>query len=211
MRHLNDLDNKLLEKNFTGYIKDKSLKFEVEIEKINQDLKKIREQIEICLSINNYKDFNKILLLRKEEEKLKKKLAFFKKQYKNLGIMYIISDTFSDIFPSKTNKLNNFGDSIKSFLIPFKDKQKIKNEIKQLILIQRGLRDITRTKVSPWGDDDEILDELIAYFSKAKQLDIKITKELSGKIGEQKRSRLFWLSLYKKILTFSKHFRFNIV
>ncbi|HSA06334.1 MAG TPA: hypothetical protein P5556_04070 [Candidatus Gastranaerophilales bacterium] len=126
---LNDLDSNILN---TKNISSESARLEIQLANTEKKLKKVNNEIKINenLDITGFASSKK---LYSAEKKLKKEIADYRKEYRQLGIAYKIADTANQIEEISFNGIKTIKDKIRgngfikqilSIIPAYKDKEK---------------------------------------------------------------------------------------
>lgn len=131
---LNDLDANLLKENFEDKINKPSLRIELQLEKAENKLQKVKEEMQSnqILNINTPENDKK---LKTKKERIEKEIAFRRNEYRSLGLPYKIVDTVSQINQSLKRQVL----AAKEFLVKLTPSAKGREHVKFAKILDKKL------------------------------------------------------------------------
>lgn len=199
IKRFNELDTKILEDLApTQENQNQYLKLEIKIENTEKEIKLVKEQLNILRLVQCEKDANKIQFLEEKELALISRLEKLKYNYDLLGAAPNLSNKINDLIAASQDKVTRIKQLFDMPIIG--QKNQIKNDVKHLMLLQKHLNEISNAKHSPYGEQDENINDYIKFLASANKLNCQITRSINNEINFQKRMRLLVLHYYKKLL-----------
>lgn len=185
---LNDLDTNLLKNNAHIQIDDETLKLEQQINNTLKELSTVNAKIAQLSILNLEYDKKRIEDYKNKKLALEAKLREYRSNYRDLGLICNASDVMSEVLQKADSKIKQGKNEAKnSFIINFASKifpginrnLELRNTISDMTLINNSLSELMQHKVSPIGEADQQRDALVAFLSKANEIELKIANALS--------------------------------
>lgn len=185
IKRINEVDSKILEDNAFNNIDDISLKLELKMLQMNKELDLINEQIELMNIVNPENKYEKIQQFNEQIQSRKKTLNYLKKEYRDLGLFYKINDTMSSTIEMTEKNLKKTKDSLSNneianksiALVPFlKTRSYLVKTLNKLGKIYKKLEEMTNSKQTPWGEDEETMNNFVSFMRTANRLDANLSR-----------------------------------
>jgi len=164
----NDLDSNMLNRNIIKFLPTASLRLELQIERAENRLIQIDNEIKAC-QILQMQEIASEDYLKKLRKKTIKEINLYKTEYRNLGFLYKVADVFSDIKTNIFDSYRNCKNQLKSVIFLLKILNKLpffskKQQLKELNILQKKLfSEINKKEINP---DARRLEQL--YFKTEK-------------------------------------------
>lgn len=190
IKRLNEVDSKILEDSAFTAIEDVSLKLELKMLQLNKELNLINEQIELINIVNPTDKYQKLQSLNSQIIDKRKSLNGLKTEYRNLGLFYKITDTMSSTIETTEFNLKKTKDALSNSeitnksksLIPFlKTRSYLVKTLNKLKKIYKKLDEMTSSKQTPWGENEESIKTFVSFMNTANKLDAHLSKFLGLK------------------------------
>lgn len=107
----NDLDSNLLNRNLIKFLPTDSLRLELQLERAEKKLNKVDEELKTAKMLGIEENTKEEILLQKKKQ-LISEINSYKSEYRQLGLIYLIADAFSDIRIKLIQAINNIKSSI---------------------------------------------------------------------------------------------------
>ena len=178
---LNALDSTILVNEAYQNIDDDTFRTEYQIEKLEESLRSIDNEIEQAKAIN---DFQKVDILVMRKHALKTKLASLSGVYESSDVTTKLSEGIASVITSKPKFLSKIVDGCVSFMsnkvLPkvskkYNSGRNIKTALSKLETLNKNVDELV-TMQTPYGEADERYDMLTNYLNRANVIHYNISK-----------------------------------
>jgi len=189
IRRLNDLDTNIINKNLFKFLPNDSLRLEIQLQLTEERKKDVNTEMKVLSFLGVDENSEKYIALKKKEKKLNAEIEKHRQEYRNLGVMYKVIDSVSDIFQKSKDKAsqvqiaftgNPAVKGIKDLIPALREKSKINQELNTAQILKESIFKRFSTTVTPVGEENQHLQELARVMAKANGWDAKITKMLKS-------------------------------
>jgi len=209
-KRLNDLDTNILNNNLFKFLPLDSLRIELQLELSEKRMKDVETDMKVLSFLGYDKESKNYDALEQRKQFIQEEILNYRKEYRDLGAIYKVADTVTDIFQKTRNKAldtkvafmgTSFVKGIKDFFPGIKVGDEIKQTLNNSLLFNKSVSNLLSTTVTPFGENEQRFNELAQMMVKANSLDFKISKLLySAKEAGSKINNHFQDG-YNKIIT----------
>lgn len=182
-RRLNDTDSNILEESADKSLNDNPFRVELKIGKTENELQKIKEKIELFKILDLDLNKQQYQEYQEKEKALQKQLDTEKQEYKNLGLSYRITMVFSEVYVKSKEIIltarEKTNDACEKLLPPLRKNDNINSELKKFDILQKNIFEITSKKSNPFGENENNLQNLVAYINRANQVSRNLSKQVN--------------------------------
>lgn len=183
--HISNPDPNIDNENAGLLTDDNSLKIEIKIEKTEERLKKVEDEINITKLFELDKDGKKLEELNLKKQSLEEEIKNYRSEYRNLGWIYKTADYFTDLYNKSTEFLNKVKVTMTEhpavvkikYLIPgWRKNEEIKQSLEKLCMLDNNLKGILSKSVNPFGESENKLNDFVAYMTQANKISFQANK-----------------------------------
>lgn len=171
-------DSEIWQKSLFRFLPNDSLRLELQLDHAENELKDVKGKIQAVKILKLDEKRNKLPELEEKQKEVNKLIGFYRKQYRELGAVYFLSDVFSEGYKKSKEKLDeiklSFGSNkiiskIAEKLFPdFAKSRRLKEFLNKFGAAQDNLKNLFSQKSYP--EKEEYFSSWIAVMAKANKL-----------------------------------------
>jgi hypothetical protein len=209
-KRINDLDIDIINKNLFKFLPVDSLRIELQLEQSEMQMKDVEADMKLMSFLGYNKENEKFAELEQKKMRISEDINKYRQEYRDLGPVYKIADTFSEIFKKAKVKTiqakiaftgSSVVSGIKSIIPGLKTGDEIKETLNTSLLFGNSISSMLSTTVTPFGENEKRFKDMAQMMAKANGLDFKIDKlldkaKLSGsQISDRLKNGYNWIKL----------------
>ena len=180
IRHLNDFDSDILQKDAYKEVKDDILKIEYKINSVENDIKELDNKIQLAYDVN---DFAQVKDLTERKVQLNKRLKELMETYDGASLSAKISGGITANIKESLGGIKNFlGDITLNVLSKVPGKlstfAELRSALKKLENINKSVDELMSLQI-PYGESAEKYAQLSSYITKANNISSQISRHFS--------------------------------
>lgn len=212
-KRLNDLDTNIINKNLFKFLPNDSLRLEIQLQIAEDRKKDVNTEMKVLSFLGVDENSEKYIALKEKEKKIAEEIERHRQEYRNLGVMYKVIDSVSDVVQKSKNKAsqtqvafmgNSVVKGIKNFFPTLRQKSTINQELNSSRILERSMSNMLSTIVIPYGEKEQRLQKLAEVMAKINGWDAKIAKILKSTEKPGLKISDFFKSGYNKTIEIAK-------